>query len=183
VKTRASLCLILVAAALPAPAPAARNSAEVHPPQRRQAAVAAAEQLAQRRAVAALPADLVSPFFPPDFDKPDASEMQAAMLAAQRNAAANPAPKAAKGTIQRSGAASDRETLEKLAYQIVPTGSIDRGGAPHLMIGGKFFAVGTRFTATYNKTDYELELVGIDRANFTLRYRGEQITRPIKTVR
>ncbi len=177
-----SLALAIVAGQ-PAPLLAARNTAEVQPPQRRQATVATAEKLAQLNPVAALPADFVSPFAPPDFDKPDPSEMKAAMLAAQRNAEANPPPKTVKGGMQRSAAPSDRETLEKLANQIVPTGTVDRGGAPHLMIGGKFFAVGTRFTATYNKTDYELELVGIDRATFTLRYRGEQITRPIKTVR
>jgi hypothetical protein len=73
--------------------------------------------------------------------------------------------------------------LEKLAGQISPTGVIQLRGAPRLVIGGKPFEVGTRFTATYNSQDYELELVSIDRTTFTLRYRGEEITRPIKPVR
>jgi hypothetical protein len=56
-------------------------------------------------------------------------------------------------------------------------------GAARLVIGNRPFEVGTRFTATYNNQDYELELVAIDRTTFTLRYRGEEITRPIKPVR
>ena len=79
---------------------------------------------------------------------------------------------------------TDRETLEKLAAQITPTGMINLRGAPRLIIGNKPFEIGTRFTATYNNQDYELELVAIERTTFTLRYRGEEITRPIaKTVR
>ena len=57
------------------------------------------------------------------------------------------------------------------------------GGSPRLVMGSKRFEVGTRFTVTYNNEDYELELVRIDRTTFTLRYRGEEITRPIKLVR
>jgi hypothetical protein len=77
----------------------------------------------------------------------------------------------------------DRDTLEKLSTQIKPSGMIVMRGAPRLVIGNKHFEVGTRFTATYNNQDYELELVAIDRTTFTLRYRGEETTRPIKTVR
>ena len=180
-KTRILVALLLAAA--PVRLLAARSSPEVHPPQRRQMAVAAADQLAQVRTVAPLPADLVSPFAPPDFDKPDPAELQAAMLAAQRAAAASGAPKKGTPTVQRSASATDRETLEKLAAQIQPSGAMQVRGAQRLLIGGKAFEVGTRFTATYNNLDYELELVAIDRTTFTLRYRGEDITRPIKTVR
>jgi hypothetical protein len=73
--------------------------------------------------------------------------------------------------------------LEKLALQITPTGTMQHQGAPRLMISGKLFEVGTRFTATYNNQDYELELIAIDRTTFTLRYRGEETIRPIKPVR
>lgn len=174
-----ALALPLVALA-PQRVLAARNSAEVHPPQRRQTVVAAAEALAARTTVTKLPADLVSPFAPPDFDKPEGAELKAQMLAEQQRAA-----EAAKrkGVITRPAAPSDKDMIERLAAQITPTGTVDRNGAPHLMIAGKFFAVGTRFTATYNNNDYELELVAIDRSTFTLRYRNEQTTRPIKTVR
>ncbi len=73
--------------------------------------------------------------------------------------------------------------LDKLAAQISPTGVIMLRGAPRLVISNRPFEVGTRFTATYNNQDYELELVAIDRTTFTLRYRSEEVIRPIKPVR
>lgn len=180
--TRALLSLVILAlAAFPLRALAARGSAEVHPPQRRAASVALAEQLAKVQPVAPLPGDLVSPFAPPDFDKPDPAEL----LAAQRTATANAARGGAAATQKKApaAAAGDRETLEKLAAQIQPSGAFALRGVQRLMINGKSFEVGTRFTATYNNLDYELELAAIDRTTFTLRYRGAEITRPIKLVR
>ena len=166
----------------PLRAVAARNSADLQPPTKRQASLAIAEGLAHRKEPGPLPADLASPFSPPNFDKPDASEQQAQAAAAQRASAAN-APRLTVPGLAVKVAPADRETLEKLAGQISPTGVIHLRGAPRLVIGGKPFEVGTRFTATYNSQDYELELVSIDRTTFTLRYRGEEITRPIKPVR
>jgi hypothetical protein len=77
----------------------------------------------------------------------------------------------------------DHEILESLAAQMKPTGMFVVNGSPRLAIGRKLFEVGTRFTVTYNNQDYELELVTIERTTFTLRYRGEEITRPIKLTR
>ncbi len=171
----------LLAVLLPSRAVAARNSADLQPPTKRQASLELAEGLAHRKDPGPLPADLASPFNPANFDKPDISEQQAQAAAAQR-AAAN-APRPAVPGVAVKTAPADRETLEKLAGQISPTGVIQLRGAPRLVIGGKPFEVGTRFTATYNSQDYELELVSIDRTTFTLRYRGEEITRPIKPVR
>ena len=82
-----------------------------------------------------------------------------------------------------AGPATDRETLQTLAAQITPSGMMVKGGTPRLIFANKPFEVGTRFTASFNHQDYELELVAIDRTTFTLRYRGEEITRPIKPVR
>ena len=171
----------LLALLTPSRAFAARNSADLQPQTKRQASLAIAESLAQRKAPPPLSADLVSPFSPPNFDKPDASELQAQAAAAQRASASAP-KNTTPGTVAKA-APGTRETLEKLAGQISPTGVIQMRGAPRLVIGGKPFEVGTRFTATYNSQDYELELVSIDRTTFTLRYSGEEITRPIKPVR
>ncbi len=55
-------------------------------------------------------------------------------------------------------------------------------GTPRLMIGNRPFEVGTRFAATYNQQNYELELAAIGETTFTLRYRGEEITRQIKPI-
>jgi hypothetical protein len=96
---------------------------------------------------------------------------------------AGPGAGAATPSNQPAAPATDRQTLETLAAQITPSGVIMLRGAPRLIFANKPFEVGTRFTATYNNQDYELELVAIDRTTFTLRYKGEDVTRPIKPVR
>lgn len=174
--TTRTLCLPLLTsalwAALPADVLAARVNPDLPPPQKRQASVATAERLAANRTPPPLGSALVSPFNPPGFDQPEQGGAPVTPVA--RGSAANPAP---------ARALTARETLELLAAQITPTGMITRRDTPLLIIGSKPFEVGTRFTASYNNQDYELELVAIDRTTFTLRYRGEDITRPIKPVR
>jgi hypothetical protein len=160
---------------LPAFALAAKVTSDLVPPAKRQASVELAERLAKRTPPAPLPADLASPFNPPGFDKPD--------RAAPGAAAGGPSAPASKASAEPAGPASDRETLEMLAAQIKPSGTIQLRGAPRLIINNKPFEIGTRFTATFNNQDYELELVAIDRTSFTLRYRGEEVTRPIQRVR
>ena len=162
------ICLFFVA--LPAVAFAAAAKADIQPPLKRQATVDTAERLATRTVPPSVTASLASPFNPPGFDKPDVPEV------AQKEVAAIPdAPPPPPG---------DRDILEALAVQLTPTGTITHfDGNPRLVMGSKRFEVGTRFTVTYNNQDYELELVAIDRTTFTLRYRGEQLTRPIKSVR
>jgi hypothetical protein len=157
-------------------AAAGKVASDLAPAPKRQTAVDVAEKLAHRPPVPPLSADLPSPFNPPDFDKPDPSE--APVVA--------PKPTPAAGVVGANAAAApatDRQTLETLAAQITPSGVIMLRGAPRLIFANKPFEVGTRFTATYNNQDYELELVAIDRTTFTLRYRGEDVTRPIKPVR
>jgi len=164
--------LVSLALSLPGGLLAARVASDLPPSQKRQSTVANAERLAQRKTPPPLPADLTSPFNPPGFDKIEVAE-----------APAGPAPTSASVAQVPAAPATDRETLELLAAQIKPSGTIQLRGAPRLVIGNKPFEVGTRFTATYNNQDYELELVTIDRTTFTLRYRGEETTRPIKPVR
>lgn len=162
----------LLLAVLPAAAIAARVNPDIPPPQKRQATVTLAERLAEKRTPAVLPPDLASPFNPLNFDRPEQGDAPVANVA--RGSRSTPPP---------PRVLTARETLETLAAQISPTGMIILRETPRLIIGGKSFEVGTRFTATYNNQDYELELVSIDRTTFTLRYRGEEITRPIKPVR
>ena len=153
---------------------AARVTPDLLPPQRRQPTVTTAERLAQQRPAPALPADLISPFNPPDFDKKEPREPAPGepRPGSEATTAATPPPEL-----------GDRQILEVLAVQLTPTGTNQIGNSPRLVMGSKRFEVGTRFTVTYNNQDYELELVTIDRTTFTLRYRGEEITRPIKSVR
>jgi hypothetical protein len=161
----------ILGAALPA-AFAARVNPDLPTPQKRQASVATAERLAEKLTPPPLGSGLVSPFNPAGFDQTEAGSAAAAPVA--RGGAATPAA---------PRVLTARETLELLAAQITPTGMIMMRDTPRLIIGGKPFEVGTRFTASYNNQDYELELVAIDRTTFTLRHRGEDITRPIKPVR
>ncbi len=173
-KKLSSMAAVAVAGALLSPAAAAtKAAADLAPPTKRQAIVDTAGHLAQRKPPPPVAADLPSPFNPPDFDKPDPSDP----------AHVAPGPTAAVATPQPVAPPTDRQTLETLASQITPSGMIQLRGTPRLIIGNKPFEVGTRFTATYNNQDYDLELVAIDRTTFTLRYRNEEITRPIKPVR
>lgn len=155
---------------------AARIVSDLQPPQRRQATVTTAERLAERTTAPALPEDLISPFNPPDFDKPEGGEIAA--TPSQRNAETR-----STAPLPPPPPPGDREILEALAAQLTPTGTMQSGDSPLLVMGSKRFEIGTRFIVTYNNQDYELELVSIDRTTFTLRYRGEEITRPIKSVR
>jgi hypothetical protein len=62
----------------------------------------------------------------------------------------------------------------------VPKGTLSLGSQSLLIFGRKNLRVGDRLTVSFEGTDYTLELVAFDRANFTLRLNHEEITRPIK---
>jgi hypothetical protein len=166
---------------------AATPRTDLQPPQKRQATVDAAQRLVHRKMPPAIPADMVSPFNPTDFDRPDASET----AASQRPGAAGPRPAnvgqaagPAVRAVTPAAPAGDREVLETISAQLVPSGTmLAPGGKPLLIIGKNQLSVGTRFTVTYKEQEYELELVAIDRTTFTLRYRNEETIRPIKPVR
>jgi hypothetical protein len=151
---------------------AAKVTPDLLPPQRRQASVVIAERLARLTPPPPVPENLNSPFNPRGFDKAETPETP--RTPTEQDTAAQAQPAAPLG---------DRQILEVLAAQLSPTGTMQIGGSPRLVMGAKRFEVGTRFTVTYNNEDYELELVTIDRTTFTLRYRGVEITRPIKSVR
>ena len=168
------LFVAVIASAVCAKSFGARAVSDLQPPQKRQATVATADRLARRQTVPPLPTQLNSPFNPADFDKPEGADVAASNTPKTNVNTASPTPPPILG---------DRQILEALAAQLTPTGTIQIGGSPRLVMGSKRFETGTRFTVTYNNQDYELELVAIDRTTFTLRFRGEEITRPIKSVR
>ena len=165
---------------------AARVLSDLQPAQKRQATLDLAGGLARRPDPEPLPADLASPFNPPGFDRPDpaAAPKVSPSPAPAVGAPSSPASPAPAAVIPAASApATPRETLEAIAAQITPSGTMVVRGKSRLFIAGRPFEVGTRFTATYNNEDYELELVAIERTTFTLRYRGEDVTRPIKPAR
>lgn len=182
----AALLAVGLPEAFSAAAPSAKATSDLMPPARRQKSVEMAQQLTSPAVPAPVPADLPNPFNPPDFMAPDPEEIKAAQAAAARPGGApgaRPSPAAPGVPAAPAGPASDRETLEVLAGKLIPGGMLVLGGRPLLIIGKNRFEVGTKFGVTYNNQDYELELAAIDRTTFTLRYRGEEITRPIKPGR
>lgn len=173
----AALAAVCAVACAPQ-ASAAKVAADLVPPQKREATVDTAERLTKRPAPAPVPAELPNPFNPADFGQPDPDAAKATAAAGQRPGATAPAAPAAPARPP-----GDRETLETLAMRLNPSGMMALGGKPLLIIDRNRFEVGTKFIVTYNDQDYELALVAIDRTTFTLRYRGEEITRPIKPVK
>lgn len=179
-KPRSLLLAGLAFAGALAPAFAQKVTADILPPQRRDATVEIAAKLTQRPAPQAVSPEMPNPFNPASFNEPDADAGKGTPTAGGRAASAPATP----GTpAQPPRPAGDRDILETLAARLTPSGTFVLGGKPLLIIDRNRFEVGTKFIVTYNEQDYELELVAIDRTTFTLRYRGEEITRPIKPVK
>jgi len=153
---------------------AARPVADVPPPDARRGAVEVAQQLARLAPQPKAQADLPSPFSPPGFAK-------TAPTAAAAKATDKPGAPAAKAAAPV--AETDHDILSALANKIPTTGTIIVGGTPLLISGTNRIEVGSHFTVLYNGQEYELELVAIDRTTFTVRYKGEEFTRPIKQGR
>ncbi len=162
------VALIAFAAAFLPRAQAAKPASDIQTPDQRRAVVERGERLANPPAAAPLPAELKPAFNPPGFERPDTP----ARPEARPSGDAKPAVSLAQ--------ASDRETLEAVADKIPTTGTIIIGGKPLLISGRNRIEVGSHFTVIYNGQEYELELVAIDRTTFTVRYKSEEFTRPIK---
>ncbi|HYC69933.1 MAG TPA: hypothetical protein VEB66_01925 [Opitutaceae bacterium] len=141
-------------------------AAQVVPPNRRAAAVEAAQNLIAARDTA-LPANLVDPFHPVGFG---ASEAPADP---QGN---EPAPDPAN----RSGPRTDRELLAAIAAAIRAPNVITLGGQQILVFGQRRVKAGDTLTISFEGTDYTLTVTAIDRTSFTLRLNREEYTRPIK---
>ncbi len=152
----------------------ARVESEVSTPEKRKISVEKAQRLAKQTKANPLPAEVLLPYAPPGFELTDAEEAAAAAAAARMAAAAN------QGTPAGPAAPSDHDLLESIVGKIKPSGTIFLQGQPILMIGKRFVKTGAHFTVTYKGADYDLELTEIDGSNFTLRYKSEEITRPIQ---
>lgn len=156
-------------------------------PEKRRSIVEQAQRLTRPPEPVPLPADLIQPFNPPGFDQPDPEEVRAAGALAA--AAANAKPGSAGGLTGAGGPGgqvaplSDRELLTGIASKILPTGMIKVGGEPLLIFGRRNVKIGGSFIVTNpaDGQDYTLELIAIEPPTFTLRYRNEEITRPIKS--
>jgi len=131
--------------------------ADIQPSQKRAAVVEQANQLAKVTPLeeAQLPDNIRSPF------NPTAVEVRDTHL---------------------NRPASDKELLVILAEQLQPTGVMGREDSMVLLLKGqKGVKVNEKLTVSFDGTSYEVEVISIDRYNFSLRYNQAEITRSIKT--
>ena len=171
-KTRAFFCWAagVFATGFGSVAWAAKPVSDIVPPEQRRLSVQKAERLSHPTTPAALPTELVTPFNPPNFDRPEDGA----------STEARPAAEGKPGVAAPAAPQTDRDVLAAVAAKIPTTGSIILGGKPLLVSGTNRIEAGSRFTVVYNGQEYELELVAIDRTTFTVRYKGEEFTRTIK---
>lgn len=172
----------LLGALLAAPA-LAKPLSDLASTEKRRTIVEQSQRFVRPAAPAPLPPDLAQPFSPPNFEQPDPEEIKAAEAARARAAASGPQVTNQPAT---PGAppppTGDRDTLENLANLLPPvTGTVVKDGKPRLVFGRKPVEIGSRLTIAYNGQDYEIDLVAVDPPTYTLRYRNEEITRPIKS--
>lgn len=78
------------------------------------------------------------------------------------------------------GPRDGRDLLQAIALSLKPSGYIVLGGQPTILFGQKRVKAGGFLTITFEGSEYTLEIVSIDRPNFTLRLNREEFTRPIK---
>ena len=81
-----------------------------------------------------------------------------------------------------AGPRNAHDLLQAIATSpsLKPSGYFVLGGVPTLVFGQKRVKAGNFLTITFEGTEYAIEIVSIDRPNFTLRLNREEFTRPIK---
>jgi hypothetical protein len=73
----------------------------------------------------------------------------------------------------------DQQVLAAIAPHIVPTGVVQVGDSPILLLREKKLKVGDYLTITFEGNDYLVEVSAISHFSFTLRLNKEEITQPI----
>ena len=147
----------------------AAGEAVLSPAKRQQALDRGKALVANREIVPAA----TNPFYPPAF-----AEAVAAM-----GRAANATGTETTGTTTTTaptGPRNDRELLQAIAASLKPSGYIVLGGQASVSLGQKRVKAGGVLTITFEGNQYTLEIVSIDRTNFTLRLNREEFTRTIK---
>lgn len=142
-------------------------TSEITPPEKRKAIVESGVNLAKPAATASLPDNLAVPFSPPGFELSDAEERAAAALASGVKTSTAPRIE------------SDREILEQIVTKNPPTGTMFAGDEAFLTFPNKTVKIGAHFNVNLNGRDYDLELIKLNRTDYTLRLNREEITRPI----
>jgi hypothetical protein len=152
---------------LPAAAP---QQSDLNASATRSTVVKLAERLAEIRSPQPLAANVVQPFNPVAFGQTN-------------DQTGGGSGKPGANMLKPGSSLPDRDHLIAIAAKIVPKGTIFVGDEPILVIAGKFYKVGTKFTVTSGGADHIVELTVINHTSFTLRLNDEEITRPIKSTR
>jgi hypothetical protein len=118
----------------------------------------------------------VDPFYSPAFAEAVAAmgRVSGGPVTAPANDGSPEAPR------PQTGPRNDRDLLAAMASSLKPSGYIVLGGEPSLSFGQKRVKAGGVLTITFEGNQYTLEVVSIDRTNFTLRLNREEFTRTIK---
>ena len=74
----------------------------------------------------------------------------------------------------------DLETLERVATQIQPMGTMLVGDVPHLLIGGRRYKVGDQIAVTFEGLVYQVSISSIERNQYTLRLNDHELRREFK---
>jgi hypothetical protein len=163
-----TLGLVLLTACLAQIAPhrlSAASRSDLASPQKRQAAVRVANQLTRDAGVSTA-FDVLNPFCPPEFDISREESISRKLGDRPENLSI--------------ASKSDREILESLASRFPATGTITRGDKILLTAGRKQFEAGQLLTLSELGREYEVEIVAISATTFTLRFRNEEFTRPVR---
>ena len=144
--------------------------ATVLAPAKRQVALERGKALVASREITPI---TVNPFHPPAFSETLASMGRATgttpLVGGGETAAQTPV-----------GPRTERDLLQAIAKGLKPSGYIVLGGIPSISFGQKRVKAGGVLTITFEGNQDTLEIVSIDRTNFTLRLNSEEFTRTIK---
>jgi hypothetical protein len=75
--------------------------------------------------------------------------------------------------------ASNRSLLIALSERLEPKGTFVVGGEAIILLGQKKLKVGETYPINFEGAVYELEITAIETTRFSVRYKNEEITRPI----
>lgn len=171
--------LTLLAAALCGPQAHAQLAGTVAVPNLRQQSLDKAQALLNAKP-AGIPAEQVNPFNPAAFN--EAANAPATTVSTGGSTGGSEGGTTTTGGQARgpAGPRTDRDLLIAIATALKPGGSIKMGGSQILLMGVKKIRVGEKLNLTFEGNPYTVEVTAINPTHFTLRYNGEEYTRPIK---
>lgn len=124
---------------------------------------------------------LVTPSLSSPGKDPFHSEAYAESIAGATRAPESQAPSGDTAPVRATtGPRNAHDLLQTIAASLKPSGFFVLGGQPTLVFGQKRVKAGGFLTITFEGAEYTLEIVSIERPNFTLRLNREEFTRPIK---